>query len=273
MREDSKKKKAVKKVLLAGPWLGEMGWEIMTWIPAVRYLSQQYQKTIIICQPGKRDLYEFADNIIVHSKRGRPDRWLINGKKPKIPDVWKIEGATVVRPNKYMCYNAPREYYKYGKYDDRSEFDIKYDILIHARAMTKYGQGKLNWPVKRYEKLVEYFKGKRIACIGSKKGAHYIKNTIDMRGEPLGLICNAMANSRVTVGTSSAPLHLASLCGCPHVVMTGAEKLRSLGWHNNRWRYEKYWNPWKTPVRVVDNHGWIPPVKAVIRAIERLIGV
>ena len=59
------------KTLLAGPWLSEFGWELMTWIPAIRARSRNYDKTVCICKKGHNYLYEdFADIILNYDKKG-----------------------------------------------------------------------------------------------------------------------------------------------------------------------------------------------------------
>lgn len=262
---------------VCGPWGGEFGWLVATWVPACRRQAQKHDRTIAICQPGHEDLFrDFATEIIAMPCKGKPDRWLCGGKKPKLPkDIAEAyPDAKVWRPKGDICYNKPRAYYKYGQYSERDghEFDLKYDIVIHARNMSKYGQSELNWPRKHWIEFLARVKGSRIATIGHPDGAMALPGAIDFRGAKLGVVCNLLANSRVCVGTSSGPMHLASHCGCPHVVFTYDKLLKSLGGRNNRWRYEVGWNPFKTPVVVIDKYGWIPPVKAAVRGVEKLIG-
>jgi len=80
-----------------------------------------------------------------------------------------------------------------------------------------------------------------------------------------------MSNAKVIVGESSGPLHLASLCACPQVVITHAIKEDSLDGKRNRDRYETLWNPFRTPVTVLDRWGWNPKVGAVAEAVERYL--
>lgn len=275
MRETDKGKKAHEsRTLLAGPWGGEFGWEIMTWIPALRHKAQRYKNSIVVCREEMAPLYDFAQAYIPYTKTGKTDRWLLNGKKVKIKKeiIERYNGATILQPSKSVCYNSPKLYKAYGNYTESCglERETGYDIVIHARAMTKYGQQKLNWPVEKYTELLNQITPKRAMSMGTKSGAHWIPDTIDGRDIPIEALCVILANSKVCVGTSSGPMHLASLCKCPHVVMTGNEKLKSLHYHNNRWRYEKWWNPFGTPVEVVDKHGWKPPVKAVVKAIIKV---
>lgn len=249
---------------LAGPDGLEVGWLVSTWIPAVRKKSRSYDRTVIVGRSGFQYLYEFADEYIQYDLKGKPDRWLLNGKKTHIPKtlVNRVNPDKIWKPNRKICYEKSREYIQYG-----DPFPY-YHILIHARAMTKYGQEKLNYPVSGYEKLVVCFKDCYIGSIGSKKGAHHIAGTDDLRGIPIENLCNMMAGCRVVVGTSSGPMHLASNCGAPIVVLTGPEKLKSMGWRSNSYRYKKAWKPFEwSKVTVLERDGWKPHLHDVIEAI------
>ena len=47
--------------IIAGPWLGEFGWELFFWSGYCRALSRHFEKTTIITRPGRDFLYrDFA---------------------------------------------------------------------------------------------------------------------------------------------------------------------------------------------------------------------
>jgi hypothetical protein len=70
----------------------------------------------------------------------------------------------------------------------------------------------------------------------------------------------------VDAGHSSGPLHLASLCGTPHLVWTN-RKTYGMG-KTSREKYESWWNPLRTPVTVLDS-GFDPTVDEVAGLIAR----
>ena len=56
--------------LIAGPWIGEFGWELFAWHAYIRRLSRHFSKTIIICRDNSRDLYrDFADEFVSCNER------------------------------------------------------------------------------------------------------------------------------------------------------------------------------------------------------------
>ena len=255
------------KLLLAGPWLSEFGWELMTWVPAIRKYSRKFSKTIVICRPGYDYLYmDFADSIIHKAKKGLPDRWLLNGDKVKMPKIIKnlFPDAEVITTRKSVCTEWGREYIKYGMKTE----EYKYDLVIHARSYNKYNQRSWNWPVPRYREVVKSLGLKKVCSIGTI--AHHIDGTEDLRNIPLGQLCNILASSKVILTPSSGPAHLASLCGCPHVVMTGSKWQKAIG-GMNRDRYKRVWNPFGTQCKVLDHHDWQPPVPVVLKTLERFV--
>jgi len=257
--------------LLAGPWVGEFGWEICTWVPALRKHAEKFDNVVIVCRGGHGYLYkDFADKIISCDKQGDADRWLLNDKKVKMPKgiISSFPDHKLCRPRGGKCMNWPRKYFKYG----RNSKEQGYQIVFHARHMKKYGQSKLNYPPARYEKAIKKLKinPEECASIGSRSGAYYVKGTKDLREMDMEKLCGTLANSSLCVGTSSGPMHLASFCGCPHIVITGNEHLKIIN-GTNRDRYKRLWNPFKTECKILDRHHWQPPVKDVVKTIKGML--
>ena len=249
----------------------EWGWLVACYIPAVRRYSRDYEKVVVACAPGHEYLYEdFADEFVECEQKGNSDRWLLKGRNPHLPS--KIRNAyptaQIVSPREKNCTKWVREYFKYGQEDT----DERYDIIFHARAMTKYHQSHLNYPVERYVKVIRELgiDPGMCASIGHPKGASHVPRTKDLRGVNLERVCRVLAHSKVCVGTSSGPMHLASLCCCPHVVITGNEYQKSIK-ATNRKRYEKLWNPFKTECTVLDKHKWQPPVHKIVKAAGKYL--
>lgn len=252
--------------LVAGPWLGEMGWQVATWVPAIRahVYTRHYEAVTVICRTGHEYLYsDFCQTSYVNDdRRGLPDRWLLNGKLVR-PKFGVTCFAELVTPTEKVCMTWPRQFRRYGTPSPGG-----YDIVFHARAETKYKQAKWNWPVENYRKVAEHFGGLRICCIGTT--AHHIPGVEDKRNIPLSELCDLLASAKVMLSPSSGPAHLASHCGCPHVVMT-SDKYQKQIKATNRARYEKLWNPFSTPCKVLDHHNWQPPVDKVVKALEKFL--
>lgn len=254
----------------------EFGWNICTWIPYLRHIRSKYDDFVVVCNPENRYLYEdFADKFIDYvDRKAKPDMYF-SGRFPtklaeipyEILDRKEYTNWRHICPRKKNCVKAKKKFFRYGELP----WDGMYDIAIHARAETKYSQGRLNYAPEKYEYIVNQFQGLKICSIGKSDKAYHIKGTEDLRGVYMKYLCHLLANTRIVVGTSSGPLHLASLCGAPHVVITGDSKLKSLGGGTNRDRYEKAWNPFNTKVIVLDEDNWHPHPKKVVKAIKELL--
>lgn len=260
--------------LFAGPWVGEFGWELFCWQGMVRRFVEENKinKVVIGCRTGHEYLYkDFAHDFInidpepvtdcqrchtyqydnLHEKylKSAQDRW-INPFLEYNKIVATRNGARLpFLPN---C--------KYIKYGDAQAAPKKYDLIIHARNTNKFNTDKRNWEESKWKELVECT-GLSCASIGSESAALHIENTDDLRGVPLEQLCSYISASTVVVGPSSGPMHLASLCNTPHFVWSGDKP--------NVDRYELYWNPLKTKVKILDPvYGWNPPLMTVLKELE-----
>lgn len=91
--------------------------------------------------------------------------------------------------------------------------------------------------------------------------------TVDVYAPPLENAIGQLRAARLAAGGSTGGLHLASLCGCPHVVWGPGRAERWTGIQmSNRQRYETIWNPLGTRVQYHE-FGWQPSVDQSASAI------
>jgi len=250
----------------------EWGWLLCTYIPAMRYISREYDETIVVCPPSHRYLYQdFANRFEDWDQKIKGvGFWGWSPKKPvKLPRKFKLiyPKADVFIPNERICTRWPREYFKYGEYDEK----LHSDIIIHARSQIKFGRKNRNWPVEKYVRLIKKLRIDRevsIASIGTE--AFWIPGTLDLRGIEIEDLCNRMASSTVVVSVSSGPAHLASLSGCSHIVWTDNKVQKAIK-GTNRKRYEELWNPFWTNVEVIDHQKWNPDAKSVYEKVRMFV--
>lgn len=248
----------------------ELGWLIARFNPYCRHKAKGYDKVIVLCPPDERYIWnDFATDFIDIKRPDRADRWFYGpGKSAKIPKkiLKQHPGCDRIEPSEKTCNKGKREFRKFGSRNgDRCD---PY-IVIHARSTEKYGQGNRNYSVKKFERIVRDV-GYRSISIGTIENSHLVPGTEDARGISLHKLCNILANAKLVIGPSSGPLHLSHFCGAPILVWTYKRYEKAVG-GNNRYRYEKKWRPFKdVPVTVVDNYGWDPPVKVLIKKIKKV---
>jgi len=269
------------KILLAGPWVGELGWELFCWQGYVRKLSRSFDKTIIISRPGHKYFYEdFCDEYIEFDPRSYKTRKYECFELDPEPDDNKEQVKISIDVAKNIIKDISHTFYLDGNFDIRSykkeSCDIKnlfseeqeffkyeykngksYDLIFHCR--NKSTGKKRNWDESNWKKLLDSIQDNlKIACIGNKEALH-IEKTDDLRGIEIKELVGIFNQSKLIVGPSSGPMHLASLCGLTHLVW-GEEHLRK--------KYEITWNPFKTKAIFYSNKDWIPEYKEMANLIS-----
>jgi ADP-heptose:LPS heptosyltransferase len=262
--------------LFAGPWVGEFGWELMNWQAFVRKLSRGYKHTIVCCPAGREALYaDFATTIIPHRLRGIAEcNVMHNVENPdELARVMALvpQGADHLKPLGYQPFSR-QEFIRLGS----AKPDLRVDVLFHPRGRT-FGTDR-NWSLARWSTLLTTLRarGLTLGCIGVSGATLDLTSLRDLQGafadwrdRPLSETLDVIASAGVVVGPSSGPMHLASLCGTPHVVWT--DRQRYARGRTNRDKYEGWWNPLGTPVTVLDEEAFDPQPLIVADAITALL--
>lgn len=244
-----------------GPWIGEFGWELMSWQGWCRRIAKNFNKVYACSFPDMEYLYKDFATFIPHKHPKRQLDW---------KDVTQVE---IELPNDVTQQVVPFKQYrvkeqsfvKFGWPGDREHL-AKSDILIHARGINKGGK---NYPIERWEVLVEKINETLesfgvVASIGSTSDMH-IKGTTDCRGMALEALCNYISQARMIVGQSSGVMHLASLCGTPHIVWGDS---RTYFGETLEQRYKTTWNPFHTPSHFIFDDNWDPNPEIVVQHLQ-----
>ena len=286
--------KETTKILIAGPWVGEFGWELFAWQGYIRSLASEFDKVVCIGRPGHDILYEdFVDTYIPHyiyevgacdsffihnykftmehidyePKKGHINTYLFPfriGAPPHTHFLEKVHlqnsPVRIIGPNLNemksvdLGFHAP-SYVSYG-----TKKNTGVDLLFHARHRLDV-RPEFNWSISNWEKIYKHFNnlGYNIGCIGTTKDSLCVEGTQDLRGLELREVVDYIASAKAIIGPSSGPMHLAALCKCPQIVWSVERDKR---------RYKINWNPHRTPVCFMGQHKWDPPVDYVIRKAE-----
>lgn len=245
-----------------GPWAGEFGWEIMHWVPAVRVSAQNYGRVIVGCQEGSQALYaDFATEYrtfpnVVEACCQRGD----SKGAAEVENEFRGRGKWLQTRLKL----GKKKYVRYGKRHPA----FAYDLVIHARhtPKTKFGRSSLarNWPAEKWDQVLSQLGNISVAAIGLPREALCPVGATDVRGNDLQTVMDVLASSRLIAGPQSGPIHLAALCECPAVVWTRRDI--GPGKHKNERRLKELWNPFGTPVTILDGFDIEPePVIAMIQ--------
>jgi hypothetical protein len=238
---------------IVGPWIGEFGWELFCWQGWVRRKVRGAKSVVVASRPDMQYLYhDFCTKFIpIDAPGGASQTRCGDFKLPPIrsdyPDhKWLNPIANRAKITAGKIPVVPdQQFIQYGKKQKKP----KYDIIYHARSLTKYRTAARNWPMDRWMRLTDRLSDFRIGCIGTETGALHIPGTEDLRGLNLENTCTVLRNAKLIIGPSSGPMHLASLCGTPQLVWSEPR---------NRRRYGKLWNPFKTPVYFLETWNPLP---------------
>jgi hypothetical protein len=268
--------------LFAGPWPGEFG-VFLGWAAGVRFAAQFYDETVVCGPPGWKPLVsDFAHEYVPRAFSGIPIGAMIKGG-PNKTDLMKLvpHGVThfpAVHTNRWgNVYEEPvgtrQLWFKYGK--PRRKWDGT--IILHARSRRDWGSAR-DWPQGRWNALVPELKklDRRLIAIGSAGHALLPNGVEDCRGLPLQQVCDCMASADFVLGPSSGPMHLAALCGAPHLVWFGGDDGSPSPENNRRKievlkeRYLTAWNPFAVPVYPLIVEDWQPSVERVAQSAVQL---
>lgn len=240
---------AEKKVAFAGPWIGELGWEILTWVPYLRKLSREYDKMYISTFAGVEALYTGFHcelDFKPHDYTERIDDWTKRGGMPCPADT-----TDTIKSIKE--YRIEGEYVRYG-----SPVVKDVGVLFHARGIEK-GASK-NWPQAKWEKLAKEFPG--ALTVGTASDLD-IEEIYDARGRRLNELMDVIASAAVVIGGSSGVMHLALMCGTPIVTWGDCNNFGD----TLKNRYMSTWNPFGTPVTWVGDT-WDPEPEQIMEALK-----
>jgi len=263
------------KTLIAGPFMGEFGWEVMQWQGYIRWLSKFYEKTIIHTRKSSSFLYDdFAHEVItIDSNSYNTSGYVLDGfdYDEWVSNVLRKTDADILVADKRA--RLLKDYFHQDfRNIEKNQGRIKKRVLIHARkipAFTNSIEKSLrNWPGDKWQQLLEMMADYEVIAIGHEKQSIAPTGAKDMRGVSSDITEDLMKSSSLIVGPSSGAIHLASLYGLPHVTWTSSKQDMKFG--GGKFRYERSWNPHGTACIVIENDNWDPSAYDVLSAIQRL---
>lgn len=236
-----------KDLIHCGPWVGEFGWELCWWNPHLRYRASLGEKLVVSAPAGNQYLYEFAHQYIPLEVTGPQSFWEGELKTP-MPQVRADVDVTPTDVRIQWGASNRGIPLKWRKYGNPEVVPGCADVLCAFRSKKVWKNGSFipdkDYPFADCQRVTEILlnAGLTVACYGGSDN-YLTEGCVDLRGIRLETLCNCLAAAKCAVGPSSGTIHLASLCGCPHVVWYKPQSHPRL-----HLRYEKIWNPFSTPV-------------------------
>lgn len=265
-----------KNALIFGPWVGELGWELTEWLPRLFAMSRKFEKVVAISYESSRSLYNgydfFAHNYSLQDshfafgKINRSDELQIIVEAAK---KFHLNDFTVYTPyNKSRLANIVRRALARKEYRSMCNSVgglAQCDIVVHFRNFVRRGDSDdKNFPTATADdvcgKLRDF--GFTVVAIGHPEMSYAPAGAIDGRSADIDRAVEFICGSKIVVGGSSAPMHLAQLCKKPIVTFFSPPSVLA--------RYQGYWNPFNADLEVVTDSSFQPNSEQVVDSIFRL---
>lgn len=277
-----------------GVYLGEFGWELCVWNPLVRKMAREFDHVTVIAPPGSRCLYEFADEFVpLEPLPGTSDFMNGSAKHADVKaavqparsltaeHIWPADldrRTGVVRRELERFAVSRRGQEQPEKEWRRLRAELVpfpgYDVALAFRPEKTFNgrtYADKAYPLELAREVAQRLldAGYRTLNIGGPDNFD-VPCTFDVRVLPLDMQICELSSCRVTVGPSSAPLHLSQLCEIGVVTWYNRPRSESAG------RYQHadgsrggLWNPFDAPCTFLD--GVNPSPIAVCAAVSRAV--
>jgi hypothetical protein len=263
--------------LLAGPYVGEFGYELMQWQGFVRALRPRYQQVHVLTYPGRDYLYEGCQ-VHYHDIDLKSAGYWYGRLSPAEARSMADAKAVEIGLTDYDVFDTSLLCTRYHKMLFwRQDFRLLnepaaggriYDVAFHFRAVQKEGPDHAkNYDPALADELATLClaKGLSVICVGHPDYSYCAKGCEDLRRVDLRESVAAICSVRVLAGENSGATHLANICGRPTIL-----------WANDQWRidYSLRWNPFRVPIYTAANKTFRPEpahvLKAIVSALEDL---
>jgi hypothetical protein len=245
-----------RRVLVAGPYVGEFGHELMDWQPWVRAQIARYDEVHVITYPGRDYLYpgcrvHYHDVALETAgyKHGRfrPAELAAMARKKAAElglNNYDLMTALHVCTTYHQRFVLPARYELLG--ESPAPQQIR-DVAFHFRQVNKVGPDQTrNYPLEYCDRVVEFCRARGLSyfCIGHPRYSYCPAGVEDRRTEDLAASVAAIRSARLLAGELSGPMHLAQLSGTPILI-----------WAPGQWRLDncERWNVFRVPTYIVTN--------------------
>jgi hypothetical protein len=261
---------APRRNLIAGPFAGEFGYELMQWQGFVRARKPYYEKVHVLTYPGRDYLYE---GCAVHHHEvdlkaaGYGYGLMTPGETQRRAGALAAEigllDYDVFEPSLLCTQYHKRLFWRqdFRVFQEPALGEIR-DVAFHFRAVQKAGHDTAkNYAPQLASDLVQAFsrEGLSLLCIGHPDYSLCPEGAEDRRSVDLQQTIAAINSVRLVVGENSGPMHLANLCGKATVLFA-----------QDQWRidYSLRWNPFRTPQYVAANDTVQPAPERLLAATK-----
>jgi hypothetical protein len=257
------------RYLIAGPYAGEFGWELMQWQGYVRARRPHYEQVHVISYPGRDYLYEGC-SVHYHdiplqaaghrygTLSPRQSRAMAEAKAQELG----LRNYDVFSPHLLCTQYHKRLFVKqeFRLFTEPPLGGTTRDIAFHFRSVQKAADHPKNYSPELAEELVLRClkSGLKVLCVGHPNFSTCPRGAEDARSIDLRQTVAAISSVHLVAGENSGPMHLSNLCGKPTVLWA---------YHQSSIDYSLRWNPFRVPIYVAAKDTHQPAPQSVHAAI------
>jgi hypothetical protein len=263
-----------RRVLVAGPYMGEFGHELMEWQAWVRAQVPRYREVHVITFPGRDALYpgcQVHTHDVPLEKAGyRHGRFTPSELKAMASAKAEELGLKDydILTAQHLCTRYHQRFILPAKFDllRKDPLDGHYrDVAFHFRWVKKEGPDQTrNYPQELCDSVAALCRerGLSVCCIGHPRYSYCPAGVEDLRSDDLETSITAISSARLLAGELSGPMHLAQLCGVSLLI-----------WADGQWRLDncERWNVFHVPTFIVANDTHRPDVVRVVETVDRAV--
>jgi len=263
-----------RRILVAGPYVGEFGHELMEWQAWVCSQVPRYWEVHVITFPGRAALYPGC-HVHTHDftlekagyRHGRFSPAELKSMAKKKAEELGLKDYDILTAH-HLCTRYHQRYILPTKFEllRKDPLDGRYrDVAFHFRWVKKEGPDQTrNYPLELCDRVASLCqeRGYSVCCIGHPRYSYCPPGVEDLRNEDLETSMTAISSARLLAGELSGPMHLAQLCGVPILI-----------WADGQWRLDtcEYWNVFHVPTFIVANDTHRPEVDRIVEMIDRAL--
>jgi hypothetical protein len=279
-------------VLYIPCFTGELGWELINYVPYVNYIVSQsvFDEIFVATRPGREALYPMATtfyNVDVPTEQSTGNRGCNRGAPIEFDTtmIRKLESDKNVDVHVINQGEAKPKTYglaknrKFMRYSSSTAAIEKWKSVVNKKCIILCIRSRLlspvkNWPNRNWMALKDIISGLGYVPVftGTNESTELskAKECINLIGKTsMEDMIAIFSLGRLAAGQSTGTMHLASLCGTPHVVW-GPDRIKE--------RYIKSWNPLRTPAvyyagggNQAKQSGFACSIKTVKKMVARML--
>ena len=276
------------RILVAGPYVGEFGWEVFSWQPLVRaaFLSGRWDRCLSYVGPGRQWLYRFAETRTLPNMPKHEPECLAYANLPAhkvelealmntaveaakaemmgMADIGTINYASIPSLNDPMYANGQPDLLRPDRFITRGGGAIV--LCVRDRALSDHR----NWSYVKWAKLAGLLidEGLAVTVVGhiTKPNEWQMPSgVVDLTNKTtIDDLIQIFSMSGMAIGGSTGTLHLASRCGCDHIAW-GAENATRFPLSN---RYAET-NWFGAKHSIITDFDWNPEPEAIVEEVEK----